>query len=239
MIRGIFPNAEGDLMPGFFVRVRVPIGEQDDALLVPQIAVGSDQAGSYLLVVNSDNKVERRDVSLGTRVDTFIVVEDGLKAGESVIVEGVQRARPGTEVTPQETVLTPPEDIVVVEEGSAAMPEDVPATETDGGEPPAGGQDVGPTVGEDDVAPDSTESIPPTVPGTEPPSDPTVTPPVDSSVTPPVEPGATTTSGTETAPATGPASEPPTDPATTPPTESAPTPPSDSTGAPSAAETAP
>ena len=65
MIRGMFANPDLEIVPGLFVRVRIPIGVQEDALLVPERALGGDQSGRYLLIVNSENKVERRDVTVG------------------------------------------------------------------------------------------------------------------------------------------------------------------------------
>src|SRR5207247_370133 len=64
-VRGVIPNADRALLPGFFVRIRVPFDEQKDALLVPDAALGSDQAGRYVLVVNSENIVEQRKVQTG------------------------------------------------------------------------------------------------------------------------------------------------------------------------------
>jgi len=64
-VRGLLPNPDRVLLPGFFVRVRVPFDEQKDALLVPDVALGSDQAGRYVLVVNGDNVVEQRKVLTG------------------------------------------------------------------------------------------------------------------------------------------------------------------------------
>ena len=64
-VRGILPNADRVLLPGYFVRVRVPFDRQKDALLVPDVALGSDQAGRYVLVVNGDNVVEQRKVEIG------------------------------------------------------------------------------------------------------------------------------------------------------------------------------
>ena len=64
-VRGILPNADRVLLPGYYVRVRVPLEQQKDALLIPDIALGSDQAGRYVLVVNSENVVEQRKVRTG------------------------------------------------------------------------------------------------------------------------------------------------------------------------------
>jgi RND family efflux transporter MFP subunit len=99
--RGILSNPDRVLLPGFFVRVRVPFGEQNSALLVPDTALGSDQAGRYLLVVNADNVVEQRQVQIGPLDGGLRVIESGLKGDDRVVVAGLLRAIPGQKVDPQ------------------------------------------------------------------------------------------------------------------------------------------
>ena len=99
--RGIFENTDRLLLPGYFVRVRVPQGEPRTSLLVPDTALGSDQSGRYLLVVNKDNLVEQRKVEVGPQSDTLRVIESGIKAEDRVIVGGLLRAIPGQKVDPQ------------------------------------------------------------------------------------------------------------------------------------------
>jgi RND family efflux transporter MFP subunit len=101
LIRGIFPNPERKIVPGLFVRIRLPLDVQKDALLVPERAVGADQRGKYVLVVNRENEVERQPVTVGTKTDDMVVIREGLEAGAQVIIEGLQRARPGAKVTPR------------------------------------------------------------------------------------------------------------------------------------------
>ncbi len=102
LIRGIFPNPHPHrLIPGLFVRIRLPLRERENALLVPERAIGSDQGGRYLYVVDGDNVVQHRPVELGATVDGMRVIESGVAAGDLVIVEGVLRARPGSKVNPQ------------------------------------------------------------------------------------------------------------------------------------------
>jgi membrane fusion protein, multidrug efflux system len=102
MVRGVFANANHVLLPGFFVRVRVPLAQQrQDALLVPDEALGTDQAGRYALVVNPDDVVEQRSVRTGQLVGTLRVVEAGLRPDDRVVVSGVQRAIAGEKVAPQ------------------------------------------------------------------------------------------------------------------------------------------
>jgi RND family efflux transporter MFP subunit len=99
LLRGVFPNPPRySLIPGLFVRIRFPVGTKDHALLVTERALGVDQLGDYLLVVNQDNVVEHRPVKLGATENGMRVVEEGLKADEWVVVDGIQRARPGVKV---------------------------------------------------------------------------------------------------------------------------------------------
>ena len=85
-----------------FARLRLPIGKHANALLVTERAIGADQGGNYLLVVGSDNVVEKRSIRMGQLVDGLRLIEEGLKPGESVIVKGLQRARPGAKVDPEQ-----------------------------------------------------------------------------------------------------------------------------------------
>ena len=107
-VRGILPNPDRILLPGFFVRVRVPFDEQQDALLVPDVALGSDQAGRYVLVVNGDNVVEQRKVRTGPLDGDLRVIETGLKPDDRVVTTGLLRAIPGQKVDPQLKKIGPP-----------------------------------------------------------------------------------------------------------------------------------
>jgi len=109
-LRGIFPNSGPPffLMPGMFVRVRMPIAERENALLVTERALGLDQGGRYLLVVGSENKVAQRHVKIGALRDGMRVIEKGLKPEDSVVVKGIQRAIPGSKVTPQQAQAEKP-----------------------------------------------------------------------------------------------------------------------------------
>jgi RND family efflux transporter MFP subunit len=100
-VRGIVSNPNRVLLPGFFVRVRVPVDQQKDALLIPDTAIGSDQSGRYVLVVNGDNVVEQRKVQAGPVEGDLRVIESGLKADDRVVIAGLLRAIPGQKVDPQ------------------------------------------------------------------------------------------------------------------------------------------
>ena len=100
-VRGIIPNADRVLLPGLFVRVRVPTEKQENALLVPDTALGSDQSGRYLLVVTGENKVEQRKVTTGQIENGLRVIETGLKPEDRVVIAGLLRVIPGEKVDPQ------------------------------------------------------------------------------------------------------------------------------------------
>ena len=106
-MRGILPNTDRILLPGYFVRVRVPLDEQQNALLVPDVALGSDQAGRYVLVVNNGNVVEQRKVETGPVEGELRVIESGLKPDDHVVVAGLLRAIPGQKVDPQLQKIEP------------------------------------------------------------------------------------------------------------------------------------
>lgn len=100
--RGSFPNSDWQLLPGMFVRIQASIGKPKPRLLVEERAIGADQRGDYLLIVNDKNVVEYRPVQLGIHVGDLRVVEQGVHASDKVVVNGLQRARPGTQVAPEE-----------------------------------------------------------------------------------------------------------------------------------------
>ncbi|NEX17584.1 MAG: efflux transporter periplasmic adaptor subunit [Halochromatium sp.] len=104
-VRASFDNASEVLLPGQFVTLVAKSAEPEMAIVVPQIAVQQDQAGRLVLVVNAENQVELARVELGARVDTDWVITSGLQLGQQVIVEGVQKARPGMRVQPSPATL--------------------------------------------------------------------------------------------------------------------------------------
>jgi membrane fusion protein (multidrug efflux system) len=98
--RAEFPNPKGELLPGQFARVAINVGTYRSAIVVPERAITQQQAMRLALVVNDKNVVEARPVTLGSRVAGGVLVKAGLKAGERVIVDGLFKARPGSEVKP-------------------------------------------------------------------------------------------------------------------------------------------
>jgi RND family efflux transporter MFP subunit len=103
-LRGVFENKELSLVPGLFARIRLPIGAAHDAMLIPEQALGTDQGQKFVYVVDDKNHVLSRRVHVGRLHHGLRAITSGLEAGEKVIVSGLQRARPGAEVTP---VLVP------------------------------------------------------------------------------------------------------------------------------------
>jgi RND family efflux transporter MFP subunit len=101
MLRGVFENDQWTLIPGLFVRIKAPVGSARPRMLVQERAVGVDQRGEYLLVVDGENKIERRPVKLGMVVDGMRIVDDGLEMKDRVVVNGLQRAREGAVVVPK------------------------------------------------------------------------------------------------------------------------------------------
>ncbi|MCE9556045.1 MAG: efflux RND transporter periplasmic adaptor subunit [Planctomycetes bacterium] len=109
MQRGIFPNKDQSLVPGMFVRVQLQVGDPAPKLMVSERALAADQRGAYLLVVNEkdQNKVEQRPVKFGVAIDGRRVIESGIQPGDWVIINGLQRARPGAPVEPQKLPTMP------------------------------------------------------------------------------------------------------------------------------------
>ena len=104
-VEASFPNPGGYLRPGQFARVRVPVAEKENAILVPQRAVQELQGAKTVLVVDAQNKVQLRTIKIGDKSDNYVIVLEGLNSGERVIVEGIQKARPGTLVRPSNAPL--------------------------------------------------------------------------------------------------------------------------------------
>ncbi len=108
-VRGVFSNTNRDLLPGFFVRVRVPTGpEKTVVLLVPNRVIAEDQAGRYLLVLDKNDVVQQRQVTTGQLlVGNLRVIESGLSADDRVVLTTNGRAIPGAKVVPKATTIQP------------------------------------------------------------------------------------------------------------------------------------
>jgi RND family efflux transporter MFP subunit len=108
-LRGVFPNQDELLSPGFFARMRVRGSAPYLAILVPDRAIGTDQAQRFVWVVNQDNQVEYRKVELGAHIGQSRVITQGLKPEEWTVIEGIQRIKPGAKVNPERISLTGPD----------------------------------------------------------------------------------------------------------------------------------
>jgi membrane fusion protein (multidrug efflux system) len=100
-VRAEFPNPDRLLLPGQFVTIVIEREEAVDAVLIPQAAILTDQGGSYVLLVNDEDVVESRRIETGQRFGPNLVVKEGLKAGERIVLYGIQKVRPGIKVVPE------------------------------------------------------------------------------------------------------------------------------------------
>jgi RND family efflux transporter MFP subunit len=124
--RGVFSNPEGFLKKGMFARIRVPGSGRYRAVLVPDSAIDTNQNIKFVRVLKSDNTIEPRTVTPGSLFGSFRAIDSGLKADELIVVNGLQRAFPGTKVNPEQIALDP--NSVQVTAGGAASTQALPAT---------------------------------------------------------------------------------------------------------------
>lgn len=121
-LRGIFPNEDRRLLPGLFTRIRTAVAAPRPRLLVPERALGTDQRGDYVLIVDDKNIVEYRSVTLGRTFEGMQVVTSGLEGDERVVVNGMQFARPGAPVDPQPSDAPPAADAVAATDPASIRP---------------------------------------------------------------------------------------------------------------------
>jgi len=119
-LRAEFPNPRHELLPGTFVRIRFPQAQLDEAIRVPQRAVSTSAQGQSVMVVDAEGKVSPRPIRTGGMAGPDFIIADGLKSGEQVIVNGLQKARPGATVkpvpwTPGAPLLPPPQSAKLAE----------------------------------------------------------------------------------------------------------------------------
>lgn len=108
-MRAVYENAKGHLTPGLFARLKMQIGQAYEAILIPETAIGTDLSSKFVLVLGEGNIATYRPVVLGSRRGEERIVKEGLKEGDVVIVSGLQRARPGTPVAPNDIAAKPAE----------------------------------------------------------------------------------------------------------------------------------
>ena len=104
-VRAVFDNKDGSLIPGQYVKLRMGRAKPEQALLVSERAIGTDQNKRFVMVFGDDNKAAYREVTLGDTVNGQRIVTSGLKDGERIIVNGLQRVRPGSVVQPQPATM--------------------------------------------------------------------------------------------------------------------------------------
>ncbi|MDB6066866.1 MAG: rane protein [Pedosphaera sp.] len=104
LLRVVFPNTDGRIVPGLFARIRVPLSERHAAILVTERAIGTDQAQKYVLTLTTTNTVAYQAVKLGPVIDGKRIVRTGLAEGQKIVVNGLQRVSPGMAVTPNDEV---------------------------------------------------------------------------------------------------------------------------------------
>ena len=110
-VRAVFDNADGTLMPGQFAHLRMGAVKAEPALMINERAVGTDQNKKFVMVVGPDDKAQYREVTLGANVDGLRIVTTGLKPNERVVVNGLQRVRPGSLIAPQMVAMKTADDI--------------------------------------------------------------------------------------------------------------------------------
>ncbi len=134
--RGVYPNLDGFLQPGMFARVRIPGSGRYAAMLVPDVAIGADQNRRFVMVVAADNTVEMHPVKLGALFGELRAIESGITGDDRVVVNGLQRARPGAKVNPTEKPITA-DEMVLTAPGSPTT-QALPATRRGATPAPAG-----------------------------------------------------------------------------------------------------
>ncbi len=107
LVQATFPNPNGMLRPGQFARVKIKVQEAENTIIIPQKCVSELQGRYSILLVNSDNIVETAQVEVGEKIDGFWIIKEGLKAGDQIVLEGLQKAKPKMEVVPVVTEFKP------------------------------------------------------------------------------------------------------------------------------------
>lgn len=104
LLRAVFPNEDGRIVPGLFARIRVPLSDKHTALLVSEQAIGTDQAQKYVLSLTPTNTVAYQPVVLGPTIDGLRIIRSGVTGGEQIVINGMQRVRPGMAVKAETAV---------------------------------------------------------------------------------------------------------------------------------------
>ena len=118
-VRAVFDNKDGSLMPGQFARLRMGQSTKTAALLINERAVGIDQSKRFVIVVGADNKAEYREVKLGAAANGLRIVTEGLKPNERIVVNGLQRVRPGSLLAPTSVAMDAKPEVQVKDKSAA------------------------------------------------------------------------------------------------------------------------
>ncbi|WP_233214900.1 efflux RND transporter periplasmic adaptor subunit [Rhodopirellula bahusiensis] len=105
-LRADFDNQDGKLLPGMFVIIRLPVREVENAILIPERAIVRNQTGAYVMLVGSDDQIEQREITIGQTLDGWAMITEGLSANDTFVLDGLQRARPGSKVSPKTIELS-------------------------------------------------------------------------------------------------------------------------------------
>ena len=108
-MRAVFANEDKALFPGLFARVRIPMGNPQPMLVIPNSAIGNDQQGDYVFIVDANNVVARRTIVKGPLTPDGCAIRSGLTGADRVVVNGLLNARPGEKVTPMESSAAAPD----------------------------------------------------------------------------------------------------------------------------------
>jgi multidrug efflux system membrane fusion protein len=100
-VRAVFNNQDGALLPGLFAHLKLAGGNTEQGILIAEKAIGTDLNNKYVLTVDEQNKVQYRAITLGDKVGELRVIKQGLKSGERIVVNGLQRVRSGVLITPE------------------------------------------------------------------------------------------------------------------------------------------
>jgi len=111
LLRAVFPNPNGQIVPGLFARIRIPLSKRHPAFLVDERAIGTDQSQKFVFTLTSSNTVAYQTVDLGQNFEGKRIVESGLRGGEVIVVNGLQRVRTGMQVTPEKEVAAKPVEV--------------------------------------------------------------------------------------------------------------------------------
>ncbi len=108
LLRAVFTNDDGSIVPGLFARIRIPLSDRHPAMLVDERAIGTDQSQKFVLLLTPTNTVAYRPVQLGPLVEGQRIIRSGLQPGDEIVVNGLERVRPGMPVSAEKPLAATP-----------------------------------------------------------------------------------------------------------------------------------